>query len=223
MAGQRKCTCHRPGRADSWLFSRFSTGWSCGLHADWTELTSCVPTVMNKRDKKSVQKNKRNFYYITMLRDPVSRYLSEWKHVQRGATWKTALHMCDGRSPTEDELPACYSGDDWTGVPLIDFMSCPSKPRQQPAGAHAGRPQPGGLLQHVVGERAGARPGAARQRQSQPAQHGFLRPDGVPAQDAVPVRADVSACASSGPSRRSTARGPPAWASARRCGGASRG
>ncbi|XP_074482757.1 heparan-sulfate 6-O-sulfotransferase 3-B-like [Sebastes fasciatus] len=126
MPGQRKCTCHRPGRAESWLFSRFSTGWSCGLHADWTELTSCVPVVMNKRDKKSVQKNKRNFYYITMLRDPVSRYLSEWKHVQRGATWKTALHMCDGRPPTQDELPACYSGEDWTGVPLADFMSCPS-------------------------------------------------------------------------------------------------
>ncbi|XP_054479959.1 heparan-sulfate 6-O-sulfotransferase 3-B-like [Anoplopoma fimbria] len=126
MPGQRKCTCHRPGRAESWLFSRFSTGWSCGLHADWTELTSCVPVVMNKRDKKSVQRSKRNFYYITMLRDPVSRYLSEWKHVQRGATWKTALHMCDGRPPTEDELPACYSGEDWTGVPLVDFMSCPS-------------------------------------------------------------------------------------------------
>ncbi|XP_037318665.1 heparan-sulfate 6-O-sulfotransferase 3-B-like [Pungitius pungitius] len=126
MPGQRKCTCHRPGRAESWLFSRFSTGWSCGLHADWTELTSCVPVVMNKRDKKSAQKNKRNFYYITMLRDPVSRYLSEWKHVQRGATWKTALHMCDGRAATEDELPACYSGEDWTGVPLADFMSCPS-------------------------------------------------------------------------------------------------
>lgn len=61
-----------------------------------------------------------------MLRDPVSRYLSEWKHVQRGATWKTALHMCDGRPPTQDELPACYSGDDWTGVPLADFMDCPS-------------------------------------------------------------------------------------------------
>lgn len=61
-----------------------------------------------------------------MLRDPVSRYLSEWKHVQRGATWKTALHMCDGRPPTQDELPACYSGEDWTGVPLVDFMNCPS-------------------------------------------------------------------------------------------------
>lgn len=69
---------------------------------------------------------RRNFYYITMLRDPVSRYLSEWKHVQRGATWKTALHMCDGRPPTQDELPACYSGEDWTGVPLPDFMNCPS-------------------------------------------------------------------------------------------------
>ncbi|XP_059183979.1 heparan-sulfate 6-O-sulfotransferase 3-B-like [Centropristis striata] len=126
MPGQRKCTCHRPGRAESWLFSRFSTGWSCGLHADWTELTNCVPVVMNKRDKKSATRNKRNFYYITMLRDPVSRYLSEWKHVQRGATWKTALHMCDGRPPTQDELPACYSGEDWTGVALTDFMSCPS-------------------------------------------------------------------------------------------------
>ncbi|KAM4559676.1 heparan-sulfate 6-O-sulfotransferase 3-B-like [Odontesthes bonariensis] len=126
LPGQRKCTCHRPGRAESWLFSRFSTGWSCGLHADWTELTSCVPVVMNKRDKKSAPKSKRNFYYITMLRDPVSRYLSEWKHVQRGATWKTALHMCDGRPPTQDELPACYNGEDWTGVPLADFMNCPS-------------------------------------------------------------------------------------------------
>ncbi|XP_057686022.1 heparan-sulfate 6-O-sulfotransferase 3-B-like [Corythoichthys intestinalis] len=124
--GQRKCTCHRPGKSESWLFSRFSTGWSCGLHADWTELTSCVPVVMNKRDKKSSRKRKRNFYYITMLRDPVSRYLSEWKHVQRGATWKTALHMCDGRPATEDELPACYSGEDWTGVTLADFMNCPS-------------------------------------------------------------------------------------------------
>uniref|UniRef100_A0A7N8YFT9 Heparan-sulfate 6-O-sulfotransferase n=1 Tax=Mastacembelus armatus TaxID=205130 RepID=A0A7N8YFT9_9TELE len=159
--GQKKCTCHRPGKEESWLFSRFSTGWSCGLHADWTELTNCVPVIM---DKKEAQRNKRymrsfvilqgpspccsqgrqtgksilplrtvhykglpqNFYYITMLRDPVSRYLSEWKHVQRGATWKTALHMCDGRSPTQDELPTCYSGDDWSGVTLTEFMDCPS-------------------------------------------------------------------------------------------------
>lgn len=59
MPGQKKCTCHRPGKAESWLFSRFSTGWSCGLHADWTELTNCVPVVMNKKDKKDAQRNGR--------------------------------------------------------------------------------------------------------------------------------------------------------------------
>uniref|UniRef100_A0A4W3IUB0 Heparan-sulfate 6-O-sulfotransferase n=1 Tax=Callorhinchus milii TaxID=7868 RepID=A0A4W3IUB0_CALMI len=108
-AGQKKCTCYRPNRRETWLFSRFSTGWSCGLHADWTELTNCVP----------------GFYYITMLRDPVSRYLSEWRHVQRGATWKTSLHMCDGRTPTLEELPTCYDGIDWSGCTLQQFMDCP--------------------------------------------------------------------------------------------------
>ncbi|XP_053240564.1 heparan-sulfate 6-O-sulfotransferase 3 [Podarcis raffonei] len=138
-AGQKKCTCHRPGatgaaaappagdkgdKGDTWLFSRFSTGWSCGLHADWTELTSCVPAAMERRGGCPANRTRRNFYYITMLRDPVSRYLSEWKHVQRGATWKTSLHMCDGRSPTPEELPMCYLGDDWSGVSLQEFMNC---------------------------------------------------------------------------------------------------
>uniref|UniRef100_A0A8C5WR68 Heparan-sulfate 6-O-sulfotransferase n=1 Tax=Laticauda laticaudata TaxID=8630 RepID=A0A8C5WR68_LATLA len=48
--GQKKCTCYRPNRRETWLFSRFSTGWSCGLHADWTELTNCVPGVLDKRE-----------------------------------------------------------------------------------------------------------------------------------------------------------------------------
>lgn len=48
--GQKKCTCYRPNRRETWLFSRFSTGWSCGLHADWTELTNCVPAIMEKKD-----------------------------------------------------------------------------------------------------------------------------------------------------------------------------
>ncbi|XP_054244697.1 heparan-sulfate 6-O-sulfotransferase 2 [Indicator indicator] len=123
-AGQKKCTCHRPGKRETWLFSRFSTGWSCGLHADWTELTNCVPSVVD--NKKEVRlRPSRNFYYITILRDPVSRYLSEWRHVQRGATWKASLHVCDGRSPTTEELPSCYTGDDWSGCSLQEFMDCP--------------------------------------------------------------------------------------------------
>ncbi|XP_067853454.1 heparan-sulfate 6-O-sulfotransferase 2-like [Heptranchias perlo] len=116
----KRCACHRPGTNDTWLFSRFSTGWSCGLHADWTELTNCVPAIMEPRPRAP-----RNYYYITVLRDPVSRYLSEWRHVQRGATWKASLHVCDGRSPTQEELPSCYPGDDWSGCSLKEFMDCP--------------------------------------------------------------------------------------------------
>lgn len=123
-AGQKKCTCLRPGKKETWLFSRFSTGWSCGLHADWTELTSCVPSRMDSREDPD-NLSRRNYYYITILRDPVSRYLSEWRHVQRGATWKASLHVCDGRSPTLTELPSCYSGDDWSGCSLQEFTDCP--------------------------------------------------------------------------------------------------
>ncbi|KAK3535889.1 hypothetical protein QTP70_021192 [Hemibagrus guttatus] len=123
--GQKKCTCYRPGKKETWLFSRFSTGWSCGLHADWTELTNCVPNKMNSREPTQPRKSRRNYYYITILRDPVSRYLSEWRHVQRGATWKASLHMCDGRAPTVAELPSCYTGDDWSGCSLAEFMACP--------------------------------------------------------------------------------------------------
>ncbi|XP_039210715.1 heparan-sulfate 6-O-sulfotransferase 2 [Crotalus tigris] len=123
-AGQKKCTCLRPGKRETWLFSRFSTGWSCGLHADWTELTNCVPAVVDSKREARLRPS-RNYYYITILRDPVSRYLSEWRHVQRGATWKASLHVCDGRSPTSEELPSCYSGDDWSGCSLQEFMDCP--------------------------------------------------------------------------------------------------
>ncbi|NXO31709.1 H6ST2 sulfotransferase, partial [Cisticola juncidis] len=165
-AGQKKCTCHRPGKRETWLFSRFSTGWSCGLHADWTELTNCVPSVVDSKKEVRLRPSRVwatfpwsssrsllphrqpstegslgfprpaettllnrdssvNFYYITILRDPVSRYLSEWRHVQRGATWKASLHVCDGRSPTTEELPSCYTGDDWSGCSLQEFMDCP--------------------------------------------------------------------------------------------------
>ncbi|GLD46816.1 heparan-sulfate 6-O-sulfotransferase 1-A-like protein [Lates japonicus] len=37
--------------------SWFSTGWSCGLHADWTEPTQLCRGVLNKKENK--QKNLR--------------------------------------------------------------------------------------------------------------------------------------------------------------------
>lgn len=35
-----------------WLFSRFSTGWPCGVHPGWTQLKHCVPTAMDKKERQ---------------------------------------------------------------------------------------------------------------------------------------------------------------------------
>ena len=120
-----KCDCFRPGNdlGRSWLFSRYSTGWKCGLHPGWTELTACVDHYL---DSQEGHLDNRRYFYVSFLREPVSRYLSEFKHVQRGATWKTSLHLCNGRPPTAEELPKCYQEEDWLGVRLPEFMSCES-------------------------------------------------------------------------------------------------
>jgi len=119
-----KCDCFRPTSKTNWLFSRYSTGWKCGLHPDWTELTECVDKYLNSIEFLA----KRRYFYITFLRDPVRRYLSEFKHVQRGATWKKAEHKCNGKPATREELPPCYDDfneEDWSGVDLEEFMDCP--------------------------------------------------------------------------------------------------
>lgn len=104
---KKRCYCFRPNRNENWLFSRYSTGWKCGLHADWTELTGCVDQELDKNEGETA---KRRYFYITLLRSPIPRYLSEFRHVQRGATWKNARHFCLGRQATAEELPACYAG-----------------------------------------------------------------------------------------------------------------
>lgn len=105
---KKRCYCFRPHRNENWLFSRYSTGWKCGLHADWTELTGCVDSELDKNEGETA---KRRYFYITLLREPIARYLSEFRHVQRGATWKNSRHWCLGRTATPEELPPCYNGE----------------------------------------------------------------------------------------------------------------
>lgn len=66
------------------------------------------------------------YFYFTVLREPVSRFISEYRHVKRGATWSKSLHLCNGRLPTLKELPPCYETETWTGVSLDEFLSCDS-------------------------------------------------------------------------------------------------
>jgi len=124
-----RCDCFRPGNKQvkkQWLFSRYSTGWKCGLHPDWTELVACVDDYLKGLEGGEAA---RRYFYITFLREPVARYLSEYRHVKRGATWKTAEHKCGGRSWSKD-IPKCYEDDedyedgDWSDVELAEFMAC---------------------------------------------------------------------------------------------------
>lgn len=47
--GIKRCRC-LTRKQTVWLFSRYSTGWACGLHADWTELKGCVDKEMDKQE-----------------------------------------------------------------------------------------------------------------------------------------------------------------------------
>lgn len=123
VRGRKKCTCKRPNSDKIWLFSRYSLGWPCGLHADWTELQACVPVYINQREGR---KQNRKYLYLTILREPVSRCVSEFRCYQHGATWKNSLHMCNGRVPTKKELPRCFKGENWTDVTLPAFIGCSS-------------------------------------------------------------------------------------------------
>ncbi|XP_001628493.2 heparan-sulfate 6-O-sulfotransferase 1-B [Nematostella vectensis] len=117
-----RCTCNRPNSKKIWLFARYALGWPCGLHADYTELTECVPKFMNKRDGRE----KRRFLYVTMLREPMARVISEFLCYTRGTTWAESKHKCKGKVPTKEELPPCYTGDNWMDVTLEGFNKCSS-------------------------------------------------------------------------------------------------
>ena len=66
----------------------------------------------------------RNYFFVTFLRDPVLRFLSEFKHVSRqGAPWRAATLKCRGRGPTAQELPPC---PEHKNVSIEEFMGCKS-------------------------------------------------------------------------------------------------
>ncbi|KAI6184123.1 Heparan sulfate 6-O-sulfotransferase [Aphelenchoides bicaudatus] len=120
----KRCKCYRPRSSQEfWLFSRYSTGWKCGLHADWTELSTCVERAM---DDVENEHRARRYFYTTFLREPTERFISEYRHVERGANWLRSKHICNSRIPTPEELPLCFDPDNgWENVTLDEFLSCP--------------------------------------------------------------------------------------------------
>lgn len=109
---------------EQWLIAEKTVRWVCGLHASYTEYTNCLPTLINPKINM-----KRKLHYAILLRHPVLRYLSEYFHTQRNATW-VSQHLCGGRSVSEQEMPPCYPGyyekRPWFNLTLSSFISCES-------------------------------------------------------------------------------------------------
>ena len=58
--------------------------------------------------------DKLNPFWITGVRDPVDRYLSEWRHVSRGATWNSTKLTCRNQTGVfdfgENIVGKCHPG-----------------------------------------------------------------------------------------------------------------
>ena len=118
-----KCTCPRTPTSskpeEQWLFSRYTFGWPCGVHADWTLLKECVPSLYKHTAKQSV------LHYVTVLRHPVDRFLSEYEHVLHGAVWKESRTILSCKDKLF-YLTECYSKYRTNGsFSLRQFMDCP--------------------------------------------------------------------------------------------------
>ncbi|RUS73939.1 hypothetical protein EGW08_018296 [Elysia chlorotica] len=103
----------------TWKFNTSLAPWLGG----WWERLIKTTSSTKQGLRKSLGKKYR---YITILREPVERFFSEWQHVHRGATWAGARLHCNGREATLEEVPFCFQGTDWTGVSFPEFVGCKS-------------------------------------------------------------------------------------------------
>ena len=116
----------RPGASkyDTWLISRLSTGWDCGVHASFSAFQECLPKLLWKNlGTERYREISKNLYFITSIRNPIDRYISEWKHYARGAIWADSRMLCGGKE-YEKTIPSCF-GENWKGVSLKTFTDCP--------------------------------------------------------------------------------------------------
>jgi len=89
-----------------------------------TALHECVRMKLRKMEDPDDRINHRKYFYLTYIRDPVQRFISEWKHVQRNATWKRDEKYRLKCNREWHELEDCYEGEFWTNVPFDEFISC---------------------------------------------------------------------------------------------------
>jgi hypothetical protein len=95
------------------IFWHSSESYDCDIHAGYAELLECL-----KRDRYLHGNN----HFITILRNPIERYISEFEHIKKGATWLRAIRQC---VVEKIYSKTCYEGSiDWSNATWNDFLKC---------------------------------------------------------------------------------------------------
>jgi heparan sulfate 6-O-sulfotransferase HS6ST1 len=88
---------------------------NCDIHADFTELHNCIMQDFKNRISynpiiKMVGNEIGIPHFITFLREPIHRYVSEYEHIKRGAVWSKSVRACINQPIYSNK---CYSGKSW--------------------------------------------------------------------------------------------------------------
>lgn len=107
----------------NWILMRRTVGWLCGVHSDYTKIKACV-------EKKKIEKKFiKNVHFITILRDPTLRYISEWLHMARSMkkgyinipVFNETHNVCNQEVVLSKCIPGLELDDDLT---LEKFLKC---------------------------------------------------------------------------------------------------
>ena len=114
-----RCYIDLPKSKEMWFVSETTYGWPCGAHPLLLGLKSCLP-------KLFLQKyggRPRSFQFLTLIRHPVIRFISEFYHVSSFNGWLRS-YLCNGKKIVRDMRPSGCIHRIKKGVTFEDFMSC---------------------------------------------------------------------------------------------------
>ncbi len=125
--GKQRVSCPKlksDPQSRQWLLSEKTLGWKCGVHPSLTEYKNCEHNLDVGEGSQFSQ-----YRYLTILRNPILRFMSEFEHVSRGARW-SMRKKCGGERVTDSDMPPCYpgyyDGKQWPALTLSDFLACES-------------------------------------------------------------------------------------------------
>ena len=119
---QNRNTCILNNYKKSIYWDRYLSRF-CDIHADYSELKNCIMKEYNNRISLPVSSSSYFgiSHFMTFLRDPIQRYISEYEHVKKGATWLKAVRSCKDIALYKEK---CYKNESWKGVSWQEFVNC---------------------------------------------------------------------------------------------------